>query len=51
MYRIYVTDDYAILGSENIDNFNIKPKMVDFEARILIGWIANTLNGPANQNA
>ena len=29
---------------------SVKTKMSDFEARVLIGWLANTLRQPANQN-
>ena len=34
----------TILGSEKIDNLNTKTNISDFEARVLIGWVANTLN-------
>ena len=39
-----------ILGSEVIDNLNIKSKMFDFDQRALIGWLANTVREPANQD-
>ena len=29
----------------------IKTKMFDFEERVLIGWLENTVRKPANQNA
>ena len=29
---------------------NKKTKMLKFEARVLIGWLANSLREPANQN-
>ena len=40
----------SILGSEMIGNLNIKSKMFDFEERVLIGWLANTVREPANQD-
>ena len=40
-----------ILGSEMIGNFSIKTKRFDFEERVLIGWVANTVREPANQDA
>ena len=39
-----------ILGSEIIGNLNIKTKMFDFEERVLIGWLANRVREPANQD-
>ena len=33
-----------------IGNLNIKSKMFDFEERVLIGWLANTVREPANQD-
>ena len=36
---------YVIKG-----RLNKKTKMLKFEARVLIGWLANTLREPANQN-
>ena len=33
-----------------IGNGNIKTKMLDFEECVLIGWLANTVREPANQN-
>ena len=41
----------TILGSEMIGNPNIKTKMFEFEERVLIGWLANTVREPANQDA
>ena len=34
-----------------IGNLNIKTKMFDFEEHVLIGWLANTVREPANQDA
>ena len=34
-----------------IGNLNIKTKMLAFEERVMIGWIANTVREPANQDA
>ena len=34
-----------------ICNLNIKAKMFEFEVRVLIGWLANTVREPANQDA
>ena len=33
-----------------IGNLNIKTKIFDFEKRVLIGWLANTVREPANQD-
>ena len=30
---------------------NIKTKMFNFEARVLIGWLSQSFRSPANQNA
>ena len=38
----------TILSLEKIENLNIETKMFDFEAYVLIGWLANTLREPAN---
>ena len=32
-------------------HLNVKAKMFDLDARIMIGWLANTLRELANQNA
>ena len=40
-----------ILGPEMIGNLNIKTKMFDFEECVLIGWLANIVREPANQDA
>ena len=37
-------------GRQASGHLNIKSKMFDFVARVLIGWLANTLIEPANQN-
>ena len=34
-----------------IGNLNMKTKMFDFEERVLIGWLPNTVREPANQDA
>ena len=34
-----------------IDNLNIKTKQFDFEERVLIGWLANIVREPADQDA
>ena len=34
-----------------IGNLNIVIKKFDFQERILIGWLANTVREPANQDA
>ena len=49
-YRIY-DKSTTLLGSEMIGNFNIKTKTFEFEERVLIGWLANTVRQPANQDA
>ena len=41
----------AMLGSEMIGNLNINTKMFDFDERVLIGWLANAMREPANQDA
>ena len=41
----------TILGSEMIDKLCIKTKMFDFEEHLLIGWLANTVREPANEDA
>ena len=33
----------SILAARKVGHLNIKTKMFDFEAHILIGWLANTL--------
>ena len=33
----------SILAVRKVGHLNIKTKMFDFEARVLIGWLANTL--------
>ena len=33
-----------------IDNLNVKAKLFDFEARILIGWLANTLTSQLTEH-
>ena len=40
----------TLLGPEMIGNLNIKTKLFDFEERVLIGWVANTVREPANQD-
>ena len=37
--------------SEMIRNLSIKTKMFDFEERVLIGWVENTVREPTNQEA
>ena len=32
-----------------IDNLNRETKMLEFEERVLIGWLANTVRDSANQ--
>ena len=34
---------HTILGSEMIDNLNIKTKMLNFELRVLIGWLSQNI--------
>ena len=41
----------SILAVRKAGHLNIKTKMLDFEVRVLIGWLANTLRELANQNA
>ena len=45
----YFCEKY-ILGSEMIGNINMITKSFDFEERVLIGWVANTVREPANQD-
>ena len=33
----------AILGPEMVDNLNIKTKMLNFEVRVLIGWLSHNI--------
>ena len=33
-----------ILALEKIGNLNIKTKIFDFEARVLIGWLVQSIN-------
>ena len=40
-----------ILWSEMIGNIDLQTKMFDFEERLLIGWLANTVREPAIQDA
>ena len=44
-------DTASIFGSEMKGNLNIRTKMSDIEERVLIGWLANTVREPANQDA
>ena len=41
----------SILGSEVMGNLNIKRRTFDFEERVLIGWLANTVREPTSQDA
>ena len=34
-----------------IDNHNIKAKMLNFEVRVLTGWLSDSIRKPAIQNA
>ena len=40
-----------ILAVRKASHVNIKTKMFDIEANVLIGWLANNLREPGNQNA
>ena len=40
-----------ILAVRKASHVNIKTKMFDIEANVLIGWLANSLREPNNQNA
>ena len=42
---------HNILAVRKAGKFYKKTKMFDVEARVLIGWLSNTLREPANQNA
>ena len=42
--------EVIILGSEIIGNLNLEAKMFHFEECVLIGWLANTVKEPANQD-
>ena len=41
--------DSTILGLKMISN--MKTEMSDFKERVLIGWLANTVRVPANEDA
>ena len=39
------------LGSEMTDNFNIKRKVLNFELRVLVGWLSRSICLSANQKS
>ena len=41
----------TILAVRKAGHLNMKTKMFDFEACVLIGWLANTLRESVSQNA
>ena len=47
IFSVFRLDDrgkfITVLAPENIDNLNIKRKMLDFEAFVLIGWLVQSV--------
>ena len=42
---------YTILAVKKVSHVNLKRKLFDFEARLLIAWVTNSLREPASQTA
>ena len=52
MFYVYNNIIYPILAVRKVGHLNIKINVFDFEARVLIGWLENTLvNEPTRTRA